>query len=78
MDPRYIRLPNGSKVGTRPPRMSHAGVLGQYPSLHDIGKTANLLDKNDSSLVFLTDENLVNLVGVISLYSWQVLSVMTP
>ena len=30
--------------------------------------------KNDSALVFLTDENLVNLVGVVSLFAWQVLS----
>ena len=48
--------------------------MGQYPSLHGIGKTANRLAKNDSSLIFLTDGNLVNLVGVIALFTWQVLS----
>ena len=74
MNPRYIRLTNGSKVVTRPPRLSQALVLGQYSSLHGVGKTVNCLAKNDSSLVFLTDRNLVNLVGVVALFSWQVLS----
>ena len=32
------------------------------------------LNKNDISLVFLMDENLVNLVGVVALFAWQVLS----
>ena len=70
MDLRYNRLPNGSKVVTWPPRLSQAWVLGQYPSLHDAGKTANRLAKNDNSLVFLTDGNLVNLNGVVSLFTW--------
>ena len=72
MDPRYIQLPNGSKVVTRPSRLSQ-GVLGQYPSFHDVGKIANRLVKNNNSLVFLTDGNL-NLVGVVALFAWQVLS----
>ena len=74
MDPRYIRLPIGSKVVTQPPRMSRAWILGQYPSLHSAGKTANLLATNNSSLVFLASGNLVNPVGVVSLFAWQVLS----
>ena len=48
--------------------------MGRYPSLHDAGKTANRLAKNDSYLVFLIDGNLVNLVGVIALFAWKVLS----
>ena len=48
--------------------------MGQYPSLHSAGKTANRLAKNNSSLVFLAYGNLVNLVGFISLFTWQVLS----
>ena len=48
--------------------------MGQYPSLHGAGKTANCLAKKDSDLVFLTDGNLVNLVGVVALFAWQVLS----
>ena len=48
--------------------------MGQYPLLRGTGKTANRLAKNDSSLVFLMDGNLVNLVGVIALFSWEVLS----
>ena len=48
--------------------------MGQYPSLHDIGKTANRLATNDNSLVFLTGGNLVNPVGVVSLFAWKVLS----
>ena len=48
--------------------------MGKYPSLHGAGKTANLLDKNENSLVFLMDGNLVNLVGVIALFTWQFLS----
>ena len=32
------------------------------------------MPKNDSSLVFVTDGNLVNLVGVVALFTWQVLS----
>ena len=51
-----------------------ACVLGKYASLHNVGKTANRLAKNDNSLVFLTDGNLVNLVGVVALFTWQVLS----
>ena len=47
--------------------------MGQYPSLHGTGKTANRLVQNDISLVFLTDGNLVNLVGVVALFAWQVL-----
>ena len=73
MDPDLNRLPNGSKVITRPPRLSQASVLGQYPSLHIAGKIANRLAKNESSLVFLMDGNLVNLVGVVALSAWQVL-----
>ena len=74
MDPRYIRLPNGSKEVTRPPRLSQAWVLGHYPSLHSAGKTDNHLATNNSSLVFLTCGNLVNPVGVVALFSWKVLS----
>ena len=48
--------------------------MGQYPSLHGAGKTTNRLAKNDSYLVFLTYGNLVNLVGVVALFAWQVLS----
>ena len=48
--------------------------MGQYPSLHGAGKTANRLAKNESFLVFFTDGNLVNLVGVVALFAWQVLS----
>ena len=48
--------------------------MGKYPSLHGVGKTANRLAKNESSLVFLTDGNLVNLVGVVAIFAWQVLS----
>ena len=70
----YIELPNGSKVVTRPPRLSQAWVLGQYPSLHGAGKIANHLAKKNSSLVFLTDGNLVNLVWVVALFTWHVLS----
>ena len=44
------------------------------PSLHGVGKIANHLAKNDNSLVFLMDWNLFNLVGVISLFAWKVLS----
>ena len=51
-----------------------ACVLGQYPSLHGAGKTDNCLTTNDNSLVFLMGENLVNLVGVVSLFAWEVLS----
>ena len=48
--------------------------MGKYPSLHGVGKIANCLAKNNSSLVFITDGNLVNLVGIVSLFAWQVLS----
>ena len=48
--------------------------MGQYPSLHSVGKTANRLAKNNNSLVFLRDGNLVNLVEVVALFAWQVLS----
>ena len=48
--------------------------MGKYPSLHGAGKTTNRLAKNDISLVFLMDGNLVNLVGVVSLFAWHVLS----
>ena len=48
--------------------------MGKYPSLHDACKTTNHLAKNNSSLVFITDGNLVNLVGIVSLFAWQVLS----
>ena len=32
------------------------------------------MDKKDRYLVFVTDGNLVNLVGVLALFAWQVLS----
>ena len=55
--------------------LSHQGyliayVLGQYPSLHGAGKIANYLTTTDNSLVFLIGGNLVNPVGVVSLFSW--------
>ena len=45
-------------------------VLGQYPSLHGVGKTINCLATNDISLVFHAGGNLVNLVRVVALFSW--------
>ena len=48
--------------------------MGKYPSIHRIGKTSNRLATNDSSLFFLTGGNLVNSVGVVTLFDWKVLS----
>ena len=45
-------------------------VLGQYPSLHSVGKTVTCLATNDISLVFHAGGNLVNLVRVIGLFAW--------
>ena len=47
-----------------------ASILGKCPYLHGAGKTTNRLATNDSSLVFLTGGNLVNLVGVVDLFAW--------
>ena len=59
---------------TRPPRLSDDLRIGAVPSLQGAGKTTNCLATNCSSLVFLMDGNLVNPVGVIALFDWQVLS----
>ena len=50
-----------------------ASLLGQYPSLHKVGKTANHFSTNIISLVFVIGGNLVNLVGVVALFTWHVL-----
>ena len=47
-----------------------ASLLGQYPSLHKVGKTTNHFSTNIISLVFVIGGNLVNLVGVVPLFVW--------
>ena len=74
MDPRYVQLPKGSWESLAHQGCLTACILGHHPSLHGTGRTANYLATNDNSLVFLTDGNLVNLVGVIAIFAWQVLS----
>ena len=74
MDPRYVQLLKGSWDSLGHQGCLMACVLGQYSSLHDAGKAANRLATNDNSLVFLMGGNLVNPVGVIALFAWQVLS----
>ena len=49
MDPRYVRLPIGSRDSLGHHFCLTACVLGQYPSLHGSGKTDNRLATNDSS-----------------------------
>ena len=49
MDPRYVRLPIGSRDSLGHQCCLTACVLGQYPSLHGSGKTDNRLATNDSS-----------------------------
>ena len=70
MDPRYVRLPIGSRDSLGHQCYLTACVLGQYPSLHGSGKIDNCLATNDNSLVFLTGGNLVNPVGVVALFAW--------
>ena len=49
MDPRYVRLPIGSRDSLGHQCCLTDCVLGQYPSLHGSGKTDNRLVTNDSS-----------------------------
>ena len=49
MDPRYVRLPIGSRDSLGHQCCLMACILGQYPSLHGSGKTDNCLATNDSS-----------------------------
>ena len=74
MDPKYIWLPKSSRESLDHQGCLTACILGEFPSLHGAGKPANRLAKYNSSLVFLMDGNVVNLVGVVSLFAWQVLS----
>ena len=48
--------------------------MGQYLSLHGVGKIVNCLATNDISLVFHVGGNLVNLVRVFALFAWKVFS----
>ena len=74
IDPMYVQLPKGLRESLGHQGCLTACVLGQYTSLHGAGKTSNRLATNDNSLVFLMGGNLVNLVGVVSLFTWKVLS----
>ena len=49
MDPRYVRLPIGSRDSLGHQCCLTACVLVQYPSLHGSGKIDNRLATNDSS-----------------------------
>ena len=67
----FLMVQNGV---TQPPRLSNGLLIGAVPSLHGASKTANRLFTNDNSLVFLMGGNLVNHMGVVTLFAWQVLS----
>ena len=49
MDPRYVRLPKGSRDSLDHQCCLTAFVLGKYPSLHGSSKNNNLFSTNDSS-----------------------------
>ena len=49
MDPRYVRLPIGSRDSLAHQCYLTACVFGQYPSLHDSGKTSNHFATNENS-----------------------------
>ena len=49
MDPRYVRLPIGSRDSLDHQCCLTSCVLGQYPSLHDSGKTDNVFSANNKS-----------------------------
>ena len=73
MDPRYVRLPIDSRDSLGHQCCLMACVLGQYPSLHGSGKTDNHL-ATTTALCLPHWWELVNQVGVVALFAWQVLS----
>ena len=73
MEAKYVRIPKGSRESLGHQCCLTTCVLGQYPSLHDSGKTDNHLSTNDNSWV-TSQVELVNRVGVVALFTWHVLS----
>ena len=74
MDPRYVQLPKGSGDSLGHQCFLTSYVLGHYPILHGSGKTDSSIFAQTTTLGLPHGWELVNQVGFVSLFTWQVLS----